>query len=296
LASSREFRQAGNGIFLQLAVLYPIIGAAVFAVARAESAAIFVLATLFAWPLIGWCQFALFNALHEGLHNRFGAPHRRFLAYALCAWPLGFDEDYRQVHFDHHKHFGDPERDPDYPNYAHFPTTRGQMIRRFLRSAMGIAAMLQFFDIDDRPSLSRGAGRSRDWAPVLLTQGVIAGVFGLTAGWWYYPWLWLIPLATFAKFFTSTRTFCEHASPDGKAVVRTITGSFLGEKIFGVFCFHYHAEHHRFVDIPCNQLSRAHAALASEVYGECTEENARYELYERGYFQLLRGWYAALPR
>ena len=129
-----------------------------------------------------------------------------------------------------------------------------------------------------------------------LTQLLILAIFALSVGWFYYIWLWLIPLASFAKFFSSTRAFCEHGSPDNEPVIRTITGSYAGEKILGVFCFHYHAEHHRYVGIPYNQLRRAHQQANPALYeagGKAGGE--RYELYQYGYLRLLLDWFRALP-
>ncbi len=295
MAQSQDFKQASNRIFVQILGLYLLMFVAVWLVSRAGTFSTLLVGCVLALPLIGWCQFALFNALHEGLHLRFGAPHRDLLTYALCAWPLGFDKSYRAVHLDHHKYFGDPVRDPDFPNYADFPASRRQMMGRLLLNMSGVNAIRQFFALGDKVPSSH-TRREASLMAIVLTQLLVAAVFAVTIGWIYYPLLWLLPLVTFGKFFSSTRTFCEHASPDGAPVIRTITGSFLGEKVFGVFCFHYHAEHHRFVGIPCDQLAAAHQALHSEVYSVEDDAIPRYELYQGGYFNLLRGWYLALPR
>lgn len=299
-ASIQEFQQAGNRIFLQVAAVYLLMFACIFVVSSVEVDwnLTFVLLSLFGWVVIGWCQFALFNALHEGLHMRFGNPHREFPAWLLTAFPLGFDEAYRSFHLAHHKYFGDPERDPDYTNYSNFPKTRGEFISRLLLNLCGWRALRQFFDIRQGLGNEERAKPAARYLPIrlLLTQALILALFSLTVGWFYYLWLWLIPLLTVAKFFTSTRTFCEHASPDNLAVIRTITGSFAGEKVLGVFCFHYHAEHHRHVAIPCNRLAAAHAALQLLLYSNSEPGQPRYELFQQGYFRLLGNWFKDLPQ
>lgn len=288
-------KQADNRLYLQIAAIYLLIIVAVYTVEMQPwPSAGFFLSSLLAWAAIGWGQFALFNALHEGLHKRMGAPHREFVGLLLTAWPLGFSASYRQLHLNHHKFFGHPQRDPDYNNYANFPSHRRAFIARLLLNISGIAAARQFLGMLGEGKAETSKNTGGGFFPVIATQLLLLGIFAATAGWLYYFWLWLVPLATFAKFFTSTRTFCEHASPDNQAVIRTITGSFLGEKVFGVFNFHYHAEHHRFVGIPCSQLPRAHNQDGGQLFRQQEAGTEHYEHFDRGYFGLLVGWYRAL--
>jgi fatty acid desaturase len=297
LANPEEFRRPDNILFVKIAAIYGFTLACIYVVSAQQLfSAYFFVTSAFSWALIGWCQFALFNALHEGLHKRFGQPHREFFAYALTAWPVGFGESYRKVHMDHHKYFGEPDRDPDYANYANFPNSRREFLRRLLLNLSGIMAVIQFFGMRQQAAGSDNTHRDSSFLQIVICQVLILLAFTATVGWYYYIWLWLIPLVTFGKFFSSTRTFCEHASPDNQPIIRTITGSFLGEKIFGVFCFHYHAEHHRYVFIPCNQLEAVHRELASTIYQERDNRGARYEHYPNGYLQLLGSWFKALPR
>lgn len=297
-----SLKQPSNTIFIQVAAVYALLFSAIYAVSRLNpnDTGLFLTTSVLAWAIIGWCQFALFNALHEGLHRRFGRPHREGLAYALAAYPLGFDETYRQVHLDHHKYFGDAQRDPDYPNYGIFPTSKRAFLGRFLLNVCGWYALLQFLGLhqggDAIPvDSAKAPAKKRPLLKLLGAQLLVLLLFSVTVGWIYYFWLWLVPLATFGKLFTSTRAFCEHASPDNEPTIRTITGSYIGEKIFGVFCFHYHAEHHLYVGVPYNQLKQAHVLLENTLFTANDEQQPRYELYQRGYFQLLSKWFRELP-
>ncbi len=292
-----QLRQPSNAIFAQVAAIYGLIAASILFVSTITAGLepAFLLASLAAWTVIGWCQFALFNALHEGLHRRFGDPNRDRLGYALTAYPLGFDESYRQVHLDHHKYFGDAQRDPDFPNYGHFPTTRREMLLRLGLNLCGWNALLQFLGMRQGNTTPEAKGPGRNIVTIALAQLAILLLFSVTVGWFYYLWLWLIPLVTFGKFFSSTRAFCEHGSPDNRPTIRTITGSLPGEKIFGVFCFHYHAEHHEYVGVPYNQLKQAHELAAAGLYTGESYGAVHYEHFDRGYFQLLRQWYRSLP-
>lgn len=297
-----KYKGSSNAIFAQVAAVYALVFVTVYLLARIELGINiqFLAGSVAAWAVIGWCQFALFNALHEGLHNRFGKPHRDFLAYGLAAYPVGFDESYRKVHLDHHKYFGDPVRDPDYPNYGNFPPSKRQFLWRLFLNLCGWLALLQFLGIhqstaslDEEPESNQAFPGS--FVKVLFTQILILLLFTVSVGWFYYIWLWLIPIATFGKFFSSTRAFCEHASPDDQPTIRTITGSFPGEKILGVFCFHYHAEHHRYVAFPYIHLEEACLELHDLVYLQAEPGEPRYEHYRKGYGQLMYGWFRALP-
>jgi len=130
---------------------------------------------------------------------------------------------------------------------------------------------------------------------MLLIQGLLLLGFSGTIGWQYYPWLWLLPLVSFGKFFAFARTFSEHASPDNCITVRTITGSIAGEKLLGMFCFNYHAEHHEYVFVPCNQLRTAHQLSAARLFDPQRGEEPHYVHYQGGYGSLLWGWFRALP-
>lgn len=294
-------KQTTNMIFLQVGALYGVIIVVCWLFSRVDPGIniTFALSSPVAWAIIGWCQFAMFNALHEGLHNRFGAPHRNLACFALTAYPVGFDESYRRVHLDHHKFFGEPLRDPDFPNYSDFPRSKRAFVLRLFLNLCGWFALLQFLGLRQKP-IRNDAGGGASKAPrhlikVTLAQGILLVAFATTIGWFYYFWLWLAPLLTFGKFFTSTRTFCEHGSPDNRPVIRTITGSFLEEKLFGIFCFNYHAEHHHRVGIPYHLLDRAHSRLGSELQAVSNGSQVRYEHYDRGYVHLLLEWFTALP-
>jgi len=300
--SIEKYSEASNTILLQVAAVYLLVFASVYLFTRIEFGLNlpFLAGSVVAWAVIGWCQFALFNALHEGLHNRFGDPHRAFLAYALAAYTVGFDERYRKVHLDHHKYFGDPALDPDYPNYGNFPASKRQFFWRFFSNLCGWLALLQFLGLRQSTTSSAedtASGQDSQGLPyrMLITQLLILMLFAVSVGWFYYIWLWLIPIVTFGKFYSSTRAFCEHASPDNQPTIRTITGSFFGEKILGVFCFHYHAEHHRHVAIPYIHLQEACLALHDSVYLPPEPGEPRYEHFRGGYGGLMIGWYSALP-
>ena len=291
----QELRRADNRLTAGVLALYLPVLLCVWLVttAYAASPALGLLLLLPAWALIGWCQFALFNALHECLHNRFGDPHRGALGYLLAAYPVGFGDSYREVHLDHHRYFGDARRDPDYVNYAGFPGSRRAFRQRLLLNLCGIYAALQFLGLRQAKTEKRSASVA-GLLIVVLVQLIILGLFAASVGWYWYLWLWLAPLATFGKFYGFLRTFCEHASPDDRPTIRTITGAPWDTWILGVFNFRYHGEHHKHVFVPCQLLPAAHALVADSLFGNNTDE-PRYEHWPSGYSGLLRHWYRELP-
>ena len=294
----QQLRNPDNRIYGKVLALYGIVLPAILAAYSCRNAgvALFLAVSAAAWLVIGWGQLALFNALHEGLHQRFGEPHRERLAYLATAWPVGFSENYRQVHLNHHRYLGDPQRDPDYLNYANFPRSRIEFVGRCLMNLCGIYALLQFFGLRQTAKLEPGQENSAAaTASMLLTQCLIVLVFSVTLGWQYYLWLWLLPLVTVGKLFAFARTFSEHASPDNRTTVRTITGSLVGEKVLGMFCFNYHAEHHEHVFVPCNQLRATHQLVGTGLYDPGRGGEPRYEHYQGGYLSLLWQWFRALP-
>jgi fatty acid desaturase len=298
--TTEHLNRATNRIYVQVLAIYALVALVVWLASRPEPGVTpaFLASSLLAWGVIGWCQFALFNALHEGLHNRFGSPHLQLPCYALAAYPMGFDEGYRRVHLDHHRYFGDPERDPDFPNYGDFPRSRRAFLLRLFLNLCGWYAVLQFLGRRQATGRQPGTGATGLQNPVwkvLAVQCLILAIFALTVGWLYYIWLWLAPLVTFCKFFTSTRTLCEHGSPDGASVIRTITGPYPEEKLLGIFCFNYHAEHHHSAAIPYQNLRTAHSLLRGELYGGQQSPPPRYEHYDRCYLHLLYQWFTALP-
>lgn len=288
---------ASNIIYLHVGLVYLVVVCSVALMQQFSPGAnlTFIGTSLIAWAVIGWCQFALFNALHEGLHRRFGNPHRELLGNVLTAYPVGFDESYRRLHLDHHKFFGTAEQDPDFAGYSPFPTTRRQFLLRLFLNLCGWYTLLQFLGVRQSRSSNTQGKRPTTTMRLVLVQLLILLAFEFSVGWFYYLWLWLLPLVTFGKFYSSTRTFCEHAAPDNAPTIRTITGSLIGEKILGIFSFHYHAEHHEYVAVPYHRLRASHRQHKAELYDSPAQGPVRLEHYSDGYINLLVRWYKELP-
>jgi fatty acid desaturase len=288
----RSMRRASNRIFLEMAALYFCIFTALATVAFVYEAGdmnrLWIVFPL-AFCVIGWCQFSLTHALHEVVHYNCGRPHRELLGAMLTAYPIGLTMRYRYVHYAHHKHFGDPELDPEYEAYSNFPSNKLQFLLRLFKNASGFAAVKQFFfqAAPDAP-----CNKYRETALLLLTHAVIFTAFAVCFTWWAYIVFWVLPIITVAKLCSSTRALCEHGSPDGGPVYRTITGSFLATQLLGMFKFHFHAEHHAHPSIPYSRLPEAHAQMRA---GATLQDGYAYEVYRQGHLSLLIDWFCRLP-
>src|SRR5438874_224223 len=142
-------------------------------------------------------QLALLNVDHDCVHNNF-VPGRRWnervaivLAASPCASPFYAS---RARHLAHHRLLA-TEQDPDARLHAgDDKETVGGVLRYFgLGLVGGYAAMVMF---EPGAVAMDAAFRRRDRRNVVLGQGAVFAVFTLLFGWWMYPLLWVLPLAT----------------------------------------------------------------------------------------------------
>ncbi|MGE4158153.1 MAG: fatty acid desaturase [Planctomycetota bacterium] len=213
--------------------------------------------------LIGWIQFALSNALHEGTHRNFGAPHREGLWEFLAVLPLGFTTDYRRLHLDHHAYFGIPSMDPDHSTYSNPPRGKMGWLMFVLLTLTGLPAILQFLTKESSGSIGSQLPR------LMIFQVGLALAISAILPWWGYFAFWILPLITIAKLFSSLRLMAEHGSADGHKVMRSFNGP--GAGFLGLFGFTHHAEHHWRMQIPAKDLDQLTSTLPSEVQGARVE-------------------------
>lgn len=262
---------------------------------------VYVPVGLVVFVLVGWVQASLSNGFHEAVHYNFGERHSDLLSLVLLGYPTFFTLNYRTLHMQHHRWFGDPAQDPDYATFTPFPRTRGEFLKRLFFMGSGIAAARQLVTRNLRPQrkLARSpkSGRAAELFGLALTQLAILGLYALILSPLHYLFFWVLPLGTVGKLAKSTRAFCEHGSPERGWVLRTITGTRWQTGTLGMYGFHYHAEHHFYPWVPYPRL----AALYRRHQGELAKAEYRaqhaseYEAFEGGYFRLLLKWFKALP-
>ena len=248
----------------------------------------------FLFILIGWCQFSLSNAFHEALHGNFGLNQNNLLACLITAYPIGFTFGYKKVHLNHHKYFGNPNKDPDFSGYYPFPKSKNILLLRFLRDLSGISAAKQFFS--NNAIFDNKLRMFKEYFLLIIVQILIFYLFleiysNIEQGGLFFIILWLFPLMTIGKFCSNTRLLCEHGSKTGLLTFRTITGSFYETYTLGAFNFNLHAEHHIKPWIPYTRLKSS----INIINGKVDSDLIKYEIYDKGYLNMILKWFKDLP-
>lgn len=295
-APSRLFRET---VAIYIGLLLALVGVGMVQASDLGVTARFGLYAL-AFFFIGWFQFAIVQALHEAAHQILGKKDRRARRTAFAmTYPLALTLQFRSQHLAHHRYFGDPERDPDFYGYGDFPTSKLGLAAHLARNATGLPALASFIRKSrDTSDLAReGTEATREFASLLLTQGVLFLAFTLTLGPVYYIVFWALPLLTVVKLCTAIRLLCEHGSRDKPFVWRSFSGTALQRNFLGAFGLNYHAEHHLYPTVPYENLGRLFAlhieARARQSPAEASDET--FEVFEGGHLGLLLHWFRELP-
>ncbi len=272
---------------LCLLVLYGIPAALIFNFSAVSGTLFTTLYTVLGFLIMGAVQHTLGTFVHEAAHLHL-FQHKKLNQIAghyLCAAPLlSYLEDYRYFHFEHHRHTGKIDRDPELLFYRAMgigPTvsSRGQVVRLFLLDLTGIhyfkglKYLLGFFqDKRDRgvikkPTVSEHMGLLA-WVTLIPWLFWSSGLF--------LPFLlfWLLPLMTLSPLLLRWHGFGEHVREQGDdAFENTITHKFGVVATLFLYPINssYHLEHHLFPQVPWYHLKRLHLfALQHPIYREKT--------------------------
>jgi len=245
-------------------------------------------------------QNSLGNLAHDAWHALCFTPRRLndTIAAWLYSYPIGipFYHD-RARHLRHHQRVGHHD-DPDWINYSN--DGRHSRARLALFFAGRLCGSLLFemawailFRRRLRIAVEVSEGPSRGEFPrIVLCQCVLAGLLTLTVGWWGYPVLWLVPLATVTAFCNSLRAFVEHASPHNEVPAETrlfdVTAGPMERLWISPCHFNYHALHHAFPSIPHYRLPTAKGVVAAA-------NNGYPFVVVPGYLRVLRAHFHRLP-
>lgn len=236
----------------------------------------FVLAIM----LIGARQLGLAILMHEAAHGGLSTNLKvnDWVGQWLCAAPVGAHlGNYRDYHLSHHK-YAQTMEDPDIILSAPFPVTRKSLWRKIVRDMTGQTffkqrrnQFLNAMGIGIKPGKGREnrAQTAREAVmPFIITNIILAGIMTLAIGWWAWPVLWLLPLATWNQLVTRLRNIAEHACLDGSGhpmrIARTTRTNFLERLFIAPYWVAYHCEHHMFMHLPCYRLGKAHRLLAQK--------------------------------
>lgn len=238
--------------------------------------------------VLGGQQLALAILTHEGTHYTLFKTRRLNdrLTDWLCARPVWLDVSRYRVHHKLHHSFTGLSGDPDLGLVEPFPTTKKSLRRKFMRDLSGSTGLrrmvgLALMDagvlrytvstgIEKLPKHSDGwwhyvAAFSRNFAPVLISNVVIAVVLSFAgAGWAWLLWF-AAYLSTFSLFLR-VRSIAEHAcleeTGDMLRNTRTTKAGWLARFTVAPFNVNYHVEHHLMASVPFYRLPQLHKLLA----------------------------------
>ena len=100
----------------------------------------------------------------------------------------------------------------------------------------------------------------------LLGNAVAFAAFAAAGCWWAWLLMWLLPMATWLPLVSRIRNIAEHAmvgkdQSDPLRQARTTHAGWMERALVAPYWVNYHLEHHLFTQVPCWNLSRAHALL-----------------------------------
>ena len=221
------------------------------------------------WPLLmlplGILVVSLFAAVHEAIHgaafrtarlNRWVARACGFLVLVPPGW-------FRLFHIAHHRHTGDPDRDPE--RTVPGPATRAA----YLWHLTGLPLWRELACTLVRNALGRNRDafvpvrarrRVRDEARLFLILYALVAAGSVALGSAAPVWCWLVPLLLgqpfLRAFLLAEHTGCPDV-PDMLRNSRTVRTS--APVRFLTWNMSYHAEHHALPAVPFHRLPALHA-------------------------------------
>lgn len=261
--------------------LYAIPAALIFFYPRFASPLYIILGFL----IMGAVQHTLATFVHEAAHLSLFTNRKMndFFGHLLCAAPLiSFMKDYRYFHFEHHRHAGKFEKDPELKFYRAMGVkpsydSKAEVIKVFINDLTGVSYLkgllyvLKFFGekrkegIIDKPTLVENLAVV-GWLTVVP---FIMWKLGLII-----PFLifWLIPIVTLTPMLLRWHSFGEHirelnVSPSEN----TLTHEFGLIPTLFLYPINssYHLEHHLYPQIPWYHLKDFYKwAMKNPAYAE----------------------------
>ena len=202
--------------------------------------------------------YVLFTVMHDSVHR---TAHRSRLVNAtlggLSAFTLTVTLPlFRAVHYEHHSHTNDPERDPDLG-----VSRRPRWLLLFWCLGLIVEYRIQFYGRRlwrNKADLA-GAIAMEVLLVVTLLAALVTGTFSLVATLWFAPALLAI------VFLALTFDFLPHYPYDSRARfldTRIYPSRFLNALLLGQ---NYHLIHHLWTTIPWYRYQRVFRAIRPEL-------------------------------
>lgn len=255
--------------------------------------------TSIAW-LIVWfvslsaVQYWLLHAAHESVHQDSRSRAKYSLRNKLLLyWPLGLTSSFRDEHLAHHRHFGDPLRDPDISIYQKALDSRLKFAAHIVEGFVGLAALRQIF----RRLTSKTSGLSNSTELIALMVFHLSMIFvALSVGHLLLYLAWVLSLSTVVKGLSQLRGLAEHGRQShGPYILRSFLGKSFLARFLGNTGFRHHAEHHLYPTVPFDRLD----AIRQRLLGQCEHHHdirETIEYYNGNHLSFLMLWCKTLPK
>jgi len=237
----------------------------------------YVWLTPVALVLIAGMQNHLLILVHEGAHGLI-YPDRKindWITEIFCALPCFTRvRDYRAFHFKHHRHTGDPERDPEIRFYAdqgyQFKRTSGFVLFGsfvkdifFVNMIRFAKSQARFITDEERTGSLKPVSTLSKTAPLIFWGCALC--LSLTFGFLKSLLLfWIFPAATLMFLFLKLHGYGEHT---GSSAISEVSKTFTRNYNFvtNYFLFPigsgYHLEHHLYPQVPWYRLKAVRKLL-----------------------------------
>ena len=297
---SKNNKQDTNSFILSVALVWFIIFLSYFSISFFDKSPLILISVFIFIPLL---QYLLIQALHEAWHFHF---KNKILSLFFLSYPLLLNSNARRNHFEHHKHFGDYENDPD---FIKPPNSKREFLEYILISLTGIYTLKRFMFLmksknsRDYDNIENIKNRNLSFFKsdniwLIFTQIIFISFFySINLNIFYYLFLWLVPLITVTRTINCLRLISEHSVNYKKNFFRSFENSDLITRFFGAYGFDRHAEHHLFPYVNYKNLFKVSKKI-KEMDNEYQElkDPINIEFSKKNHLEFLLDFYKKLPQ
>lgn len=240
--------------------------------------------TLLCIILMGGIQNTLATFIHETAHGHVFSNKNlndKLGQFFFAAPFLGYMEDYRYFHWEHHRHTGKIDKDPELAMYASLGIktgglTRGEIIKVFMMDIIGVnyikslSYLLKFFSEKKKAGLIPKPTIYDHLTIVfwLILLPLIMWKLGMLKA---FALVWFVPMLTVTPTLLRWHGYGEHIrEKDSCLCENTFTHKFDPITTFFLYPIQsgYHLEHHLYPQLPWHAMKK---------FRKWAEENPQYK-------------------